>query len=1529
MLESTCEFKHWAASLPRWVMNTRCEFAWHLARSFSVIWEGMPSQSATFPLGVPFPGVFAASGPGLSKKRLMVVLQKRVTHLLVLLLNQLYLGRPSTADELRRPLSKAQMKIVWRLYNFVVACGIRPGPFPMAPGRSSELIAGLDDLEKFLDLKVGGIGGYSSEAASVPLGKIEEKDRSEDAQRYPQLKPFRDLDASRLKISGTGTWPLASYLDSVLYLPYVEPKFLLHGRDVSEMPVPVFIHDQREEYLKLARRWDELGLLRLVASPTTEGQFTKVFNTYKNALMDRQIGDRRIANARECHLVGPSGRLPNGPLLLNMFVPPSFSLRGSVTDRRDFYHQAAVSHSRAQSNATPFAFGMEELCGLRALQIWKEEQSKAKSSTREVVGDRLGLGKQAAEEVLELFPAFGALYQGDHLGVEFALEGHQQLLSSAGLLVPSQRMQNGEEFPFGPVFEGLIIDDYFVVSGQRRGTPKEATEAFVALERARQTYLAHHLPGSPEKDVVAEEFFKAAGAEVDSSEEVLSLGLLTVGGPLEKRLAMSILSLRVAALDAISTKLASRLSGNWTSLLLYRRCLSCVVDGFFSIAPSFDRRQEENYVVPLRRSIAQELAMLAVSVPLMVSDISAEADRSIFATDASLAKGAIVERAVSTEESQALWLGGDKKGGYSKLLNPFRAALRQVGRDEDSSETESEKEVVEEDMGPLRKQPLLKYDFVEVCGGVGRVSEAMSECGFVVAPVIDLSYSSSYNLEDGMLLGWMFHMLREGRLGSAFFQPPCTSFSPAAHPACRSYEVPQGWDRLLPKVWRGNLLAFRCLLMMLYCNLMGIPAGLEEPRLSKMAWLPGWKWLLRRGCSEAVVAGCAFKSIHKKEFRILLNNIPPEDVEQRCRGGHVHVRIEGKYTRESAIYTRELAQHFARAFKRSLERKRREDADLAPQGGIQSVMVNDFLRTGQWRVVRSWYWKDHVHINLLETRAVLSLLEQRLREGVSSRRLNILLDSTVARCALAKGRSSSRALQHLLRKAAVLQIGSNTYPSYSHAPTKLNVADDPTREESLRLPSKFSLMEVIGVAEGRRLHAVKLSGGSANWVRLVVLATSILQTDAAGSSSHAAPSSYLLGPLLSFAIFIAVVLGFCYLPAPQPVLRFPRLCSPRGRMFFVVSPSLGPLVFGLCFLVVGAPMVPDNPAEFVRAERRARIDLPNDRTVLKQTRDNRQKLLMAFQTWLYDEHEVSFSDIVESNPIDPELVCSWLVRYGRELHSSGKSYNKYSETINAVVSQRPLLKRQMTQAWDLAFAWLQDEPHQHHPALPKSILLAMLSVALAWGWPMEACMIAMCWAGVMRIGELLFACREDLVLPADSSPDVKHILIQIKEPKSRGRAARHQSARVDPSDIVLLVSTVYRDFSPKDRLWNQSAATLRRRFCQLLSELKLPTTHGPWGRPYDLGSLRPGGASWLLAETENTELIRRRGRWQSHRTLEIYLQDIQVATALHKLDESVREKINGLSRAFPKILKQAIFNLECKIPCNAWYFLFQHASETV
>lgn len=92
------------------------------------------------------------------------------------------------------------------------------------------------------------------------------------------------------------------------------------------------------------------------------------------------------------------------------------------------------------------------------------------------------------------------------------------------------------------------------------------------------------------------------------------------------------------------------------------------------------------------------------------------------------------------------------------------------------------------------------------------------------------------------------------------------------------------------------------------------------------------------------------------------------------------------------------------------------------------------------------------------------------------------------------------------------------------------------------------------------------------------------------------------------------------------------------------------------------------------------------------------------------------SVLLSTKPADPEEICKWLVLFGQDCSASGKAYGSFSETINAVAVVRPLVKRQLAPAWDLAFAWFCDEPHRHHPALPASVLLALLSVVgLAFG----------------------------------------------------------------------------------------------------------------------------------------------------------------------------------------------------------------------
>ena len=92
-----------------------------------------------------------------------------------------------------------------------------------------------------------------------------------------------------------------------------------------------------------------------------------------------------------------------------------------------------------------------------------------------------------------------------------------------------------------------------------------------------------------------------------------------------------------------------------------------------------------------------------------------------------------------------------------------------------------------------------RFHFVEVCGGAGKVSKFLAEMGWTIGPVLDLDLSPHYDFAGLRLLQWIFFMIERGRLDSLMLEPPCTTFSPAQHPASRSYEKPRGFDPLHPK----------------------------------------------------------------------------------------------------------------------------------------------------------------------------------------------------------------------------------------------------------------------------------------------------------------------------------------------------------------------------------------------------------------------------------------------------------------------------------------------------------------------------------------------------------------------------------------------------------------------------------------------------------------------------------------------------------------------------------------------------------
>ena len=305
--------------------------------------------------------------------------------------------------------------------------------------------------------------------------------------------------------------------------------------------------------------------------------------------------------------------------------------------------------------------------------------------------------------------------------------------------------------------------------------------------------------------------------------------------------------------------------------------------------------------------------------------------------------------------------------------------------------------------------------------------------------------------------------MEQGRLRSFLVAPPCTTFSPAAHPALRSYQVPEGFQREHPRVWLGNRLAFASLAL-LFAGLRLRVFGLgEQPRRSKMRWLKQWQRLLFLGACEAYLAACMFGSPHQKEFVFLAVGVRVELLSRRCSRDHGHVRIEERFTKPSAVYCEGLAIALATFFRdhlRAHEAARRR-LELNCEG-LEDQLSNDASIGLLWKERSVWRWKGSSHVNVLETAAALRLFRELAAEG-GDMRFVYLGDSHVSRSAIARGRTSSVALRPLLKQASSLSIAYGLYAAGRYSPTRWNSADHPTRDTSIPEPVPKSITNGLSI----------------------------------------------------------------------------------------------------------------------------------------------------------------------------------------------------------------------------------------------------------------------------------------------------------------------------------------------------------------------------------------------------------------------------------------------------------------------------------
>ena len=493
----------------------------------------------------------------------------------------------------------------------------------------------------------------------------------------------------------------------------------------------------------------------------------------------------------------------------------------------------------------------------------------------------------------------------------------------------------------------------------------------------------------------------------------------------------------------------------------------------------FDRDRPK--LVKLTRKVAEELVLLSCLMPLACTELSADYDNRVFCTDASNSKGAILQTTISKEIAEALWKTSRSKGAYSRLMTPLESVLKSVGALEEVQDAP--------DKGgcTIGRPPAFHFDFIEVFAGASKITVCLAEEGFVCGPPLDLTWSPEYDLTQIHVISWLTDMVVRGRLLAFFLSPPCTTFSIMRRPRLRSIEIPFGFCTSDPQTRTGTVLAGRSMQLMYVGARHGATGIAETPYSSYMKGLPAWQIIKNLDASEETRCdSCCFGSPHLKSFRFLGINADLEPVRRRCKCRTKHLVVQGKYTKHSATYTDGLAAALGSIFSIAIRKRKADmqDLDSIATRGLENQLVNDLMQSSRWELVRQWTFRRNSHINILEESALLKLCGILAREG-SPRRISVMVDSNVVRCATSKGRTSSLGLASILRRATAQVVAAGLYVNIPFCPTRLNAADDPTRDRPIREPSPGLHCEAMSKDELFELaNFPKMRRWASNWVRL-------------------------------------------------------------------------------------------------------------------------------------------------------------------------------------------------------------------------------------------------------------------------------------------------------------------------------------------------------------------------------------------------------------------------------------------------------------
>ena len=1030
---------------------------------------------------------------------------------------------------------------------------------------------------------------------------------------------------------------------------------------------------------------------------------------------------------------------------------------------------------------------------------------------------------------------------GDISAAEWCAEAHTRVLRSAGSFLLGDALINGRPAPRGGLLEALVIDDHFGCAVDAPGSRVNAERLEASFDAAARGYATAGLSRSAKKARRAVTKGVFLGAEFSEGSHLL-------GAERHRRRHLVEASLLIAVGARCTRTFLRKLVSSWIHVLLYRRFMLSLLYAVFQFLGPVT--PQDDVVVDLPQPVRMELKRVAALASLAVTNLAADWVPDVVATDASNFGVGVSLALVPEPIQREMWRHRDRRGKYTRMYGQWSQRLKLAGLDDDADALESDLYGT----APSPQRVLIEtFDFVELCCGPNApLMAAHSARGLRVGPRIDILEHPFWDLGCCRVVEWLLFLATRRRVWSWHSGVPCQDFSIARHPKDRSGDSPWGFEPNDPKRALPNFyLAVACCILLAVWR-SGFGHATHEHPASAFSWkVPFWASMASRGALEiGRFCACAFGTPFRKDTRLArvrARHLRVLDQMCTCSGPHA-VQLEGGLAKKAAEYSPRFCEAYADAARQAFDLEGPqlgvdEAAALSPDGGFASEMIwlNELVRGLHWRDVVSKPLAKPEHINISELRIALQAALAIAQKYPCSRIL-VLADSRVAIGAAGKGRSGSSALNKIIRKFLPDFLALDAYVGFLFVPSRLQPADAASRLKARLACPPADLP---------------------SWARGI-----------------------LVGDYAPFDEIAA-------LPKQQrPHANWATLVAKIAQAgMLTLSPKELPFDGTLGYPGEGPPPARNRPVPGV--------DLRVYRHLTAPVAARRARLLNEF---------AMFVGLSLSAPLNiflmaaPDVIDRTVAAYGQCLYAAGRTLLDYSELINAVVDERRNLKGCLPSAWDAAWTWKSLAPGGHRNAAPEEVFLALLSVALLWDFDHLALLLGAGFLGLLRPHEIRRLRFSDFMTPSRLMSRLPCLFVTVQAPKMRRITAKRAYTRIDEPGFVLFADAFISNDPPASFIFDGSYAQFRVAFQALAREVGLPLA-GPLALSW--GSLRPGGATWLMRKTDNPELVRFRGRWTNSRMLEIYVQEVGAVTLLPSLPADVRARISRLAAAAPGLLARA------------------------